>query len=110
MMLKQEAARLACLQPCEFAVPHPEHKLELAGRLTAFLCLLCRTVAWDVAKVLAEAGDLPSMNIAQHNNQCLELEDHMCSLTALTVSACGSMMATADASGTLVVRFSVQTK
>ncbi|KAL3157356.1 hypothetical protein ABBQ32_011838 [Trebouxia sp. C0010 RCD-2024] len=64
-----------------------------------------RTFAWQMDRVVAEAGRLPD---GWNSNHCIVLTDHKCPMTALAVSTCNSMMASADASGRIVVRFSLQ--
>lgn len=56
-------------------------------------------------RVVAEAGRLPDGCNANH---CTVVTDHKCPVTALAVSTCNSMMASTDASGRIVVRFSSQ--
>lgn len=67
--------------------------------------MACRTFAWQIKGVLATAGRLPDDG---HGNHCTLFDDHKCPVTALAISACNSMMASADASGRIVVRFSLQ--
>lgn len=76
-------------------------------RLINFVCvyMACRTFAWQIKGVLATAGRLPDDG---HGNHCTVFDDHKCPVTALAISACNSMMASADASGRIVVRFSLQ--
>lgn len=58
--------------------------------------------AWEIAKVLADAGAGPDAD----GNHCRQLNEHDCTVTAVALSGCGTMMASADASGRLVIRFS----
>ena len=67
--------------------------------------MVCRTFAWQIDRVKGEAGRLPD---GCNGNHCTVLDDHKCPMTALAISACNSMMASADASGRIVVRFSSQ--
>ena len=50
------------------------------------------------------AGLVPDTN--PDGNYCSQLQTHDCTLTAVALSRCDTMMASADASGKLVIRFS----
>jgi hypothetical protein len=54
--------------------------------------------------VLGDAGLVPDTN--PDGNHCSQLQTHDCTLTAVALSRCDTMMASADASGKLVIRFS----
>ena len=58
---------------------------------------------WSVPKVLADAGRGPDAD----GNHCRQLDEHDCTVTAVALSGCGTMMALADASGRLVIQFPV---
>ena len=66
----------------------------------------CSVFIWDICKVLRDAGQVPDAH--GDGNHFSQISDHECTLTAVAISACGSMMASADASGRLVVRFSTE--
>ena len=53
--------------------------------------------------MLEEAGQLP--DTYPDGNHQHGLNDHECIVTAVAVSSCGSMMASADTSGKIVLRF-----
>jgi len=59
---------------------------------------------WDIRNVLGDAGLVPDTN--PDGNHCSKLETHECTLNAVALSSCDTMMASADASGKLVIRFS----
>ncbi len=54
--------------------------------------------------MLGDAGLVPDTN--PDGNHCSPLQTHDCTLTAVALSRCDTMMASADASGKLVIRFS----
>ncbi len=54
--------------------------------------------------MLGDAGLVPDTN--PDGNHCSKLETHECTLNAVALSSCDTMMASADASGKLVIRFS----
>ena len=67
-------------------------------------CFCCSIYVWNIRSVLGDAGLVPDTNFdGNHSNQ---LQTHDCMLTAVALSRCDTMMASADASGKLVIRFS----
>ncbi len=72
--------------------------------LTPSGCFCCSIYVWDIRNVLGDAGLVPDTN--PDGNHCSKLETHECTLNAVALSSCDTMMASADASGKLVIRFS----
>ena len=54
--------------------------------------------------MLEDAGRLQDHHLGGNHHS--QLDDHSCSLHAIAVSPCGTMMASADVSGKIVIRFS----
>lgn len=54
--------------------------------------------------MLGEAGLVPDTQ--PDGNHCSQLQTHDGTLTAVALSSCDTMLASADASGKLVIRFS----
>ncbi|KAL0023002.1 hypothetical protein WJX79_005786 [Trebouxia sp. C0005] len=55
---------------------------------------------WDIRSVLGDAGLVP--DTSPGGNHCNQLQFHDCTLTAVALSRCDTMMASTDASGKLV--------
>ncbi|DBA69746.1 TPA: hypothetical protein ACH3X2_14308 [Trebouxia sp. C0005] len=79
----------ACLSKCESFV--------IAGHCSSIY-------VWDIRSVLGDAGLVP--DTSPGGNHCNQLQFHDCTLTAVALSRCDTMMASTDASGKLVVHFS----